>query len=61
MTKLEIVSLNVAAEKGTSKRPVEEIVVDGLGIVGDVHRGRWHRQLSLLDQESVDHFAGALG
>ena len=61
MTRLEIVSLNVAAEKGTAKRPVEEIVVDDLGIVGDAHRGRWHRQLSLLDQESVDRFAGALG
>ena len=25
-----------------------------LGIVGDAHAGDWHRQVSLLSQESVD-------
>ena len=61
MTRLEIVSLNVAAEKGTAKRPVEEIVVDDLGIVGDAHRGRWHRQLSLLEPRDRRSLRRALG
>jgi molybdenum cofactor synthesis domain-containing protein len=50
------VSVNVSTEKGTPKRPVERIVVDGLGVVGDAHAGPWHRQVSLLAQDSIDRF-----
>jgi MOSC domain-containing protein YiiM len=30
------------------------------GIVGDAHAGNWHRQVSLLGQESVDKLQGKL-
>ena len=55
--KIEIVSVNVSEEKGTIKHPVEEIVIDANGIVGDAHAGPGARQISLLSQESIDRFA----
>lgn len=51
-----ITSLNISAGKGTSKAPVCELEIDERGAVGDAHAGRWHRQLSLLGQESIDTF-----
>ena len=45
----------ISEKKGEQKHPVEEIVLrPQLGIVGDAHVGNWHRQVSLLAQESVD-------
>ena len=61
MTTLEVLSVNISREKGTVKHPVPEITVDDLGIVGDAHAGRWHRQVSLLAQESIDRFSLQLG
>ena len=61
MSNLEVLSVNVSQEKGTVKHPVPEIAVDDLGIVGDAHAGRWHRQVSLLGQESIDRFSLQLG
>ncbi|MCP4547624.1 MAG: molybdenum cofactor synthesis protein [bacterium] len=52
----KIVSLNISEEKGVVKIPVDEFTLDELGIVGDAHAGRWHRQVSLLGQETVDRF-----
>jgi len=41
--------------KGVVKTPVGEIFVkQNYGIVGDAHAGDWHRQVSLLADESVD-------
>ncbi|MFA4964238.1 MAG: molybdenum cofactor synthesis domain-containing protein [Thermoleophilia bacterium] len=50
-----IVSVNVAAEKGVRKQPVPAItlVVDH-GVEGDAHAGPWHRQVSLLANESIE-------
>ncbi|WP_028580453.1 MOSC domain-containing protein [Desulfogranum japonicum] len=50
-----IVSLNVSEAKGTQKQPVKsiELKVDH-GITGDAHAGKWHRQVSLLAEESID-------
>ena len=61
MTAIEVLSLNVSREKGTVKHPVPEITVNDLGIVGNAHAGRWHRQVSLLDQESIDRLSLRLG
>jgi molybdopterin adenylyltransferase len=61
MTKLEIRSVNVSGQKGTPKTSREEIAIDASGVVGDAHAGRWHRQVSLLAQESIDRFAVRLG
>ena len=41
--------------KGVIKTPVPEIQVKiNHGVVGDAHAGDWHRQVSLLADESVD-------
>jgi MOSC domain-containing protein YiiM len=50
-----IISLNISREKGVNKEPVEsiELRVDH-GMVGDAHAGDWHRQVSLLAEESID-------
>ena len=45
----------ISEHKGTKKHPVERITVkENHGIVGDAHAGNWHRQISLLAQESID-------
>ena len=50
-----IVSVNVAAEKGVRKEPVESItLVVEHGVEGDAHAGPWHRQVSLLASESIE-------
>lgn len=49
-----VVSVNVSAEKGVQKSPVDVIdVTADHGIDGDAHAGNWHRQISLLAHESV--------
>lgn len=52
----KVISINVSAEKGTAKRPVEQALIDEAGIVGDAHAGAWHRQVSILDAENIDRF-----
>lgn len=54
MKTLEIISVNISEKKGIIKSPVPKIVVDEKGIVGDAHAGDWHRQVSLLAQESIE-------
>ena len=50
-----VVSVNISEKKGTLKKPVPEIELKlRHGIVGDAHAGDWHRQVSLLAEESVD-------
>ena len=58
---IEVVSVNVSTEKGTIKRPVDQIVVDDRGVAGDAHAGAWHRQVSILGRDSVDRFVEAAG
>ena len=49
-----VVSVNISETKGERKRPVPEIRLKlRHGIVGDAHAGDWHRQISLLAEESV--------
>ncbi|RRF88890.1 MAG: cyclic pyranopterin monophosphate synthase MoaC [Coriobacteriaceae bacterium] len=50
-----VVATCTSERKGEVKVPVDGIeLVAGLGIRGDAHAGRWHRQVSLLADESVD-------
>ena len=45
----------ISEKKGQQKHPVACIRLrPGHGIDGDAHAGNWHRQVSLLSQESVD-------
>ena len=54
---MHVVSVNISTETGTMKHPVPELTIDEKGSVGDVHAGNWHRQVSLLAEESVSRFA----
>lgn len=50
-----VVAVCISERKGTQKHEVPEIQLKiDHGIVGDAHAGNWHRQVSLLAQESVD-------
>ena len=50
-----IVSLNISTTTGTGKTPVDSIAVrPDHGMEGDAHARDWHRQISLLAQESID-------
>ena len=56
----KVVSVNISEKKGTLKKPVPQIELKlRHGIVGDAHAGDWHRQISLLAEESVDTMRAA--
>ncbi|MCK5786531.1 MAG: MOSC domain-containing protein [Candidatus Sabulitectum sp.] len=59
--KFTIFSLNISPEKGTEKIPVDAVKVTSAGFESDAHSGNWHRQISLLDQESVVDFSSRSG
>ena len=45
----------ISEKKGEPKHPVAAIhLLPHHGVVGDAHAGDWHRQVSLLGQDSVD-------
>lgn len=51
----EVVAVCISDRKGIRKREVAHIDVKcHHGIVGDAHAGDWHRQISLLADESID-------
>jgi molybdopterin adenylyltransferase len=58
---MKVLSVNISAERGTVKHPVEEIMLDDNGVVHDAHAGMWHRQVSLLGVESIEKFEKATG
>ena len=50
-----IVAVSVSATTGVKKDNVTQVrVVVNFGLEGDAHAGDWHRQVSLLAQESID-------
>ena len=45
----------ISENKGERKKPVEAVELRANhGIIDDAHAGEWHRQVSLLAQESID-------
>ena len=51
----EVVAVNISEKKGIRKHEVPYIDLrPHHGIVGDAHAGNWHRQVSLLAEESID-------
>ena len=55
MKTAKILEVCVSDKKGEQKTPVEQIEMrPDRGIEGDAHAGNWHRQVSLLAQESVE-------
>jgi molybdopterin adenylyltransferase len=56
-----VVSVNISEKKGTIKMPVPAIELTDIGVKGDAHSGKWHRQVSLLGTESFEKFEGQAG
>ncbi len=57
MKTFEVTSVNISEKKGTIKKPVEKVTLSQIGIPGDAHSGSWHRQVSLLGEESIRKFS----
>jgi len=54
-TKGKIKAISISKERGTRKDNVPAAQLKaGFGIEGDAHAGNWHRQVSLLGQESIE-------
>ena len=50
----KVLAVNVSLNKGERKTPAPEVTLRANhGIEGDAHAGDWHRQVSLLAQESI--------
>ncbi|OGR26963.1 MAG: molybdenum cofactor sulfurase [Desulfuromonadales bacterium GWD2_54_10] len=50
-----VIAVCISENKGERKKPVDAVELrENHGIVGDAHAGEWHRQVSLLAQESID-------
>ena len=50
-----VLAVCVSKNKGERKTPVEKVrLLLNHGIEGDAHAGNWHRQVSLLAQESIE-------
>ena len=56
MELIKIHSVNISEQKGTIKKPCPAIELNELGVAGDAHAGKWHRQISLLGKESIDRY-----
>jgi len=51
----KVLAVNISETKGVPKEPIEKGYFEiNHGLVGDAHAGNWHRQVSLLAQESID-------
>ncbi|MDO5755517.1 MAG: cyclic pyranopterin monophosphate synthase MoaC [Tissierellia bacterium] len=50
-----VLDINISEKKGTIKKPIEKgHFLPEHGLKGDAHAGKWHRQVSLLGEESID-------
>ncbi|MCL3782148.1 MOSC domain-containing protein [Prolixibacteraceae bacterium JC049] len=58
---IEVLAVNISEKKGTVKLPQSSITLNENGVEKDAHSGGWHRQVSLLGQESFDKFSKQAG
>lgn len=50
-----IIAVNISKDKGTKKINVGKCqLIREFGLKGDAHSGKWHRQVSLLAEESIE-------
>ena len=53
-----VIAVCISKEKGTIKSDVgKATILDGYGLEHDAHGGAWHRQVSLLSEESIRKMA----
>ena len=51
----KVLAVNISEDKGTKKTNVQSCsLLKNFGLEGDAHGGPWHRQVSLLANESID-------
>lgn len=51
----KVLAVNISADKGTKKTNVQSCtLLKDFGFKGDAHAGNWHRQVSLLANESIE-------
>ncbi len=51
----KVVSINISEKKGVVKKPLGQgVFIKEHGLEKDAHAGKWHRQVSLLAQESIN-------
>ncbi|MDF2506031.1 MULTISPECIES: MOSC domain-containing protein [Clostridium] len=51
----KVISINISDKKGVIKTPIDRgIFIEEHGLKDDAHAGKWHRQVSLLAQESIN-------
>jgi MOSC domain-containing protein YiiM len=50
----KVLAVNISGEKGTRKTNIQSCaLLKDFGLKGDAHAGPWHRQVSLLANESI--------
>ena len=55
----KVLSVNISEEKGTKKTNIQSCtLLKDFGLKGDAHAGPWHRQVSLLANESIEKMRG---
>lgn len=51
----KVIAINISEKKGIPKESIPEgNFIEDFGLEGDAHAGKWHRQVSLLGNESID-------
>ena len=51
----KVLAVNISENKGTKKNNIQTCaLVKDFGLKGDAHAGPWHRQVSLLANESIE-------
>lgn len=51
----KVLAISISEEKGVPKTSIPQaLFIEDFGIEGDAHAGKWHRQVSLLANESVN-------
>jgi MOSC domain-containing protein YiiM len=51
----KVLAVNTSNEKGTKKKNIQKcLLIKDFGLNGDAHGGPWHRQVSLLANESIE-------
>ncbi len=51
----KVLAVNISENKGTKKNNIQSCaLVKDFGLKGDAHAGPWHRQVSLLANESIE-------
>lgn len=51
----KVLAINISEKKGEPKQAIEKGYFEvNSGLQGDAHAGDWHRQVSLLGNESID-------